>query len=384
MKILILLWHPVSSNTVLTAGGFKRTYEIVKRWVKKVDLIILDTKPSFLHVIKKAPHVQFCEYKIPRLIRALENKAFFCERIMEWLWSFCSILFYGIQELRRKKIDCIYVPSSELLHTTMAGVLLSKLARKRIVLVNMNIKAYTLYNKIMHKINVWLHNQADQVITISESLKKDLVQTGITNRILINCVGLDTQLAYNTPNQKKVYDGIYVARHIKEKGVFDVVEIWQEVVKKYVFAKLLMIGACEQYVAENLLNQIQNLGLEKNIILQGVVSEKEKFMFYKQSKVCLFPSWVEGWGIVPQEALVSQIPVVIYNLPVYQENILGCQAVSFVPLQNKKAFARSVIHYLDIPKEEYQKLGKTGLEFVVKFDWEKIANQELTILKELK
>jgi len=49
------------------------------------------------------------------------------------------------------------------------------------------------------------------------------------------------------------------------------------------------------------------------------------------SKICLFPSYVDEWGIVPQEALACGLPVVAYDLPVYQENIKGCPSVFLEP-----------------------------------------------------
>ena len=46
MKMLALLWH--APHTVISAGGFRRTYEIMKRLPSGMRVLALVRKPSFV------------------------------------------------------------------------------------------------------------------------------------------------------------------------------------------------------------------------------------------------------------------------------------------------------------------------------------------------
>jgi glycosyltransferase involved in cell wall biosynthesis len=197
--------------------------------------------------------------------------------------------------------------------------------------------------------------------------------------MVINGVGLDTSVISSaTDPAAKEYDAVFVGRHDTEKGVFDLVEIWKSVTRTYPTARLVMIGSCNPSNRAKLAAIISELGLEKNVSMMGIVDDERKYSLMKASKLCLFPSYVEEWGIVPQEALACGLPVVVYDLPVYQENIKCCGAVFCEPVGDIAGMARRADQLLS--DDEYRKYESIGPEFVSKFDWDEVAEREFLIL----
>src|SRR5450759_2563504 len=139
-----------------------------------------------------------------------------------------------------------------------------------------------------------------------------------------------------------------------------------------------MIGSCNPPNRVRLASLISECGLEDKVTLMGTVDDAAKYSLFKRSKVCLFPSHVEEWGLVPQEALACGLPVVVYDLPVYEENIKQCEAVFRAPIGDVQEIAKMAIKLL--PDEEYRNYERIGPEFVRRFSWEEIATREFQIL----
>ena len=142
--------------------------------------------------------------------------------------------------------------------------------------------------------------------------------------------------------------------------------------KKKPLAKLCIIG--EGQVRTKLENQVKNEKLDDNILFMGSVSENEKYRLLKKSKIFIYPSYQEGWGIVIAEALACELPVVTYNLPVYR-NIFNNYLFT-VEVGNIDKLADKVISTLD-NLEEYNQFIIDARMYISKYDWKEVANLEL-------
>jgi glycosyltransferase involved in cell wall biosynthesis len=372
--VLALLWH--APHQVIAAGGFRRTYEIFDRAPDDVEILAVDDAPSFLRGMSHR-NVTVREYRIPRIVRVLEKRFFWFERVLEWLLSTIMITLVCLKmRAFGERFDVVFVPSSEQIPALIAGIAAKYLFGARLVACNLNIDIFPA--PVRRPLAV-LHNPADLVIAISEHLAGELKRYGVRTPMVINGVGLDTSVISSaTDPAAKEYDAVFVGRHDTEKGVFDLVEIWKSVTRTYPTARLVMIGSCNPSNRAKLAAIISELGLEKNVSMMGIVDDERKYSLMKASKLCLFPSYVEEWGIVPQEALACGLPVVVYDLPVYQENIKCCGAVFCEPVGDIAGMARRADQLLS--DDEYRKYESIGPEFVSKFDWDEVAEREFLIL----
>jgi glycosyltransferase involved in cell wall biosynthesis len=167
--------------------------------------------------------------------------------------------------------------------------------------------------------------EATQVVTVSNAMKKDLTNHG-WNEGKINVVWNGVDPVKYSPNRISEKDALAIRRkyNIREsdqmilfvgrltqiKGAMELVRSMSEVKKTYPNAKLVVLGIGEQeHELENLVN---SLGLTQNVKLQfEFVSEEERIQHYAASDLCIFPSTYEPFGIVSLEAMAMAKPVVV-------------------------------------------------------------------------
>ncbi len=373
-RILALLWH--APHRVIAAGGFRRAYEILYRAPGDVEVLAIDDSPSFLRGLSR-DNVSVTEYGIPGFVRSLEKRAFWLERAIEWTLSTLLMAVLCVRfRAKGEHFDAVFVPSSEQIPALLTGILAKHLFGTELVVCSTNLD---IFPSAIRKPIARLHNQVDTLIPISEHLEKEFESYGVLSRMVVNGVGLDAEaIASIADPAGKDYDAVFVGRHDREKGVFDLIQIWNLVRRELPSARLLMIGSCNPHNKARLTSLIAELGLGDNVTMVGMVDDPTKYSFMKRSKVCLFPSYVEEWGIVPQEALACGLPVTVYDLPVYEENIKWCEAVFRAPVGDIKGIARRTVELLS--EGEYLKFANTGPAFVTRFSWDDVAKQEFEIL----
>ena len=90
--------------------------------------------------------------------------------------------------------------------------------------------------------------------------------------------------------------------------------------------------------------KISSIGIEH----KGVITEKEKIELLSRSKVLLFPSMIEGFGLVVAEALHAGLPVIAWKLPVFEEIYDGnfSSQLKLVEPWNYELFAEEAISML--------------------------------------
>ena len=163
----------------------------------------------------------------------------------------------------------------------------------------------------------------------------------------------------------------------KTKGVYDLIEIWQEILKSRPDSKLVIIG--EGPEQGKIWSIIKAKSLEKNILLTGFLDEEQKISTMKSSKLFLFPSYQEGWGIVVMEAMACGVPVVSYDLSAYEAFAAG---IVKVPIGEKKQMAGSILNLL--ADEGVRKaLARDAEEASTLLNWNDISREEYKKIREL-
>ncbi len=365
--ILVLSWHP-GATSIQTAGGFKRLYYILAN--TEYPTVVLDKYPSIYKNLENS-NLKIVEYGKNFNLTFIEKVAPFFYKLLDRVVSF--ILMFIKVLILKQKIGVVYISFSELPHLTLLGVITKFIYGVPLVLCNLNVNTIFL-DRI---INRYLHRVADRVLTISKDLQKNLNIVGIHAKY-INTVGFDIQPFINKKKISKKYDAIFVGRHIEEKGIFDLIQIWSEV-NKIMKRNLVLItiGDIPSYLKFKLNNEIKKEGLtKKQFCMLGNVSDEEKINYYFASRLCIFPSHHEGWGITPIEALAAGIPAIVYDLPVYNESLAGYKGVVKVEEYNSKKFAREIVKLLD-SKEDYSRIN---YEALLKNDWSNIAEKEIELI----
>lgn len=241
---------------------------------------------------------------------------------------------------------------------------------------------YSVVTKRLEKLIFWiLKVRKSYIMTVSEKNKITLVQKyGFDkDKIYVTKNGLDLEFIEKIKVQGEThYDMCFCGRIYKTKGIYDLLEVIKIIKKTYLDVKCVLIGdGGERAVYESI---IREDGLEKNIILLGYVSEEEKYVVMKSSKVFVLPSHEEGWGIVIGEAMACKVPVVVYKL----DDIVDIWAdnVSWVRCFDTVDFADKVLELL-WDKKKAEEISDKAYRFVQKLNWNSALEKESEMIREI-
>lgn len=100
-----------------------------------------------------------------------------------------------------------------------------------------------------------------------------------------------------------------------------------------------------------LLHRIEELGLQDHITWQDALPYDELQKLYEQAEVFVFPSQLEGYGMVLVEAMQHGLPIVAYNNSAMPYSITDGVNGYLAPNQDTRAFAQHILRVLGNPDE---------------------------------
>ncbi len=98
--------------------------------------------------------------------------------------------------------------------------------------------------------------------------------------------------------------------------------------------------------SEDFLSDLRSKAKNFDIKIQAFfgISDRQKFILLKRASAVVFPSYFEGYGYPPMEALAADVPCVAYDLPVLREN---CgDKLFYAPLGDVQALKQQLVKAL--------------------------------------
>jgi len=219
--------------------------------------------------------------------------------------------------------------------------------------------------------------RADAIVTLNSQVRDQLGKLGFRGPIIVNPCGVDQTFCFPAESGKQPHQGCFLGRLAPSKGIFDLVDIWRQVVPQIPDAKLTIIGGGTDEFVARLRRRIADKGMSSSIEVCGYLPEKEAFDVVRSSGVFLFPSHEEGFGIVVAEALACGVPVIAWDLPVYRE--VFPEALLPVTPGDTNGFASELIRLFETPALSKQLIEK-GKNVVSKYSWDTIAEKEFELI----
>lgn len=225
---------------------------------------------------------------------------------------------------------------------------------------------------------------ANIIVVDNNMLKSELIKLGFNKqKVILNYPGIDNTYLNKVKlnkSQESKYQGIMLARLVESKGVFDLINIWEEVCNQIPNARLGMIGKGSEEMKIKINNYIKEKKLDKNIDLLGFLPTEKAFPTINNSKVFVFPSHEEGFGIAALEAQLLGLPVIAWNLPIFDEvfpnGMLKAQN------KNKKIFAEHIIRLLK-DKDFYNINSRQAVKNASRFSWDNTARKEQLLMESI-
>tara|TARA_X000000950_G_scaffold189829_1_gene229437 strand:- start:820 stop:1938 length:1119 start_codon:yes stop_codon:yes gene_type:complete len=226
--------------------------------------------------------------------------------------------------------------------------------------------------------------RANQIICISESTKKDLInfynidKKKITVTHLANSLSFDNELLDSEVFKDKKKFFLYVGSRWKYKNFNQL--LYSLSYDKKIHKEFNLISFGGGKFSNDEIKLINKLNLDPHRIIQIDGDENLLKTLYRNAEFFIYPSKYEGFGIPTLESFSQGCPVLCSNTSSFPE-VAGDAAIYFDP-NSIESISKSIEKIIN-SAELRQKLIKRGNERLQKFSWTKCASETLDVYKKI-
>lgn len=340
----------------------------------------------------KLPNVELCEFKIPNRVLDFFSQAFKYPKIDKFLGD----------------LDIFFSPH-------FLPISLPKNCKRVITFHDLSFEHHSQFFSPSRKLWHFLTfpkqqaEKADKILVDSESTKEDLIKIYKVNpeKVKVIYLGISSDFKpikksssrfnevgkkYGLPEKFILYFGTIEPR----KNLISVIRAFERLKKKSIWKDVdsaviktedifydlkLVIAGARGWLYKDIIKVAKNSKYSKDIIFTGLISDKDKPFLYNLAKAFVYPSFFEGFGFPPLEAMACGVPTIVSNASSLPE-VVGSGAIMIDPY-NIDELSYAIRKILE-DKELRENLIQKGFEQVKKFNWDKTAQRVLEIFKGLK
>jgi len=289
----------------------------------------------------------------------------------------------------KEKIDLMHFPHFNVpilnfkkFIVTIHDLILTKFPTKRATRLN---PVFYFFKNLFYKLVIYsATTRSEAIIAVSNYTKKDImnkfkakdekikvIYEGVATDIKIDTQNNDNNalLRYNITSPYMTY----VGNAYPHKNLEGLCEVFSLIQKEKSDLRLVLVGK-EDYFYKRLKQELKIKKQNKNILFTGFVPDQDLAAIYRGALFYVFPSFYEGFGLPPLEAMEHGCPVLSSKETCLTE-ILGKSALYFDPY-DKEDMKNKIIKMI---KDESlrQKLIIKGYQQVKKYSWQDCAKQTL-------
>lgn len=184
---------------------------------------------------------------------------------------------------------------------------------------------------------------------------------------------------YNLPDNYILYLGTIEPR----KNIIGLIKALEALKKNYsLFATRysLVIAGSKGWLCEDIFRAAKNSICKADIIFTGFVADEDKACLYNLASLFVYPSFYEGFGFPPLEAMSNGAPVITSDCSSLPE-VAGGAALMVNPYDISQ-MARAMSEVLG-NKKLADAMAEKGRKQAEKFSWEKCARETLDVFKDV-
>ncbi|OGN09670.1 MAG: hypothetical protein A3J46_01620 [Candidatus Yanofskybacteria bacterium RIFCSPHIGHO2_02_FULL_41_11] len=253
----------------------------------------------------------------------------------------------------------------------------------------------TLRKKIWHNLQMkpeWQARFSDKVIAVSESTKNDLINFYKIDpariEVIYSGIGLRLNLNQERFNlnkfkaQKNLPDRfiLFLSKLEPRKNAVGVIRAFDNLKTDLKYKDVgLVIAGSSGWLSEDIFKKANRSKYKNQIIFTGQVSNEERFLYYRAADIFIYPSFFEGFGFPPLEAMSCGTPVITSQNSSLPE-VVNSSAVIIDPF-NMSELELWITKLLD-DKNLFNLMAKKGIDQASKFNWRNTATRTLETLIE--
>ena len=217
-------------------------------------------------------------------------------------------------------------------------------------------------NLIYIKAERFAARRCHRIITVCDAMRNQAMAAGVGRPDLFTTVysGMETQRFLDpgvTREQARQRLSIApedfiigtVARLAELKGHDDLLDAIGPTMRENHNWKMLWVG--DGWWRQRLLSRVRELGLESQVITTGLVPPDEVPALMRAMDVLVHPSYREGLPRTVPQALLSSVPVVVYNLDGAPEVCIEGETGRLVPVGDRGALREAIEWMAEHPTE---------------------------------
>lgn len=247
---------------------------------------------------------------------------------------------------------------------------------------------YRLYNQFIVKLAI---KNADQILTVSESVKKEIIERWPMANVKVAYPGLYSE--FDSEAVLNQYESGLLGEISKRKfflfvGTIETRKNLKIVIQSFIDMKkdnpgngykLVLAGrkgfGFEEY--EKLINESK---YKKDIIVTGYLSSNDVIKLYKEASAYIFPSVYEGFGSTQLECMVNHLPLILSKIPT---NIEVSKAYGlFFDLEDGQGLEKQMNKIVD-GEYDYQEKNKVADDICQRYSWESLIDSYIEVYKDM-
>lgn len=232
--------------------------------------------------------------------------------------------------------------------------------------------------------------KAKKILTCSQHSKQDIVKFYGVSPEKIEVIPLNISARYKVETdltkieqmrEKFRIDGpyiLYMGNFKPHKNVSRIVEAFARVSSLFPDLKLVLVAPL-QHGYSKLSAQVKDLGVDHRVIFTGKITEGDQpHLLYAGAEMFVFPSFYEGFGLPPVEAMACGTPVIASNVTSVPEVVKD--AGILIDPQSVDQIAEAIKKILN-DSDLRDRLVSKGLEYAQEYNEQKIAEMNYAFFK---
>ena len=196
--------------------------------------------------------------------------------------------------------------------------------------------------------------------------------------------GIDLDLINQVKTSEEVSDLIFTGRLLGHKQVDLFIKSFLWVRKKFPEVKGVIIG--EGPEKDKLVRLARELGLEQSLFFKDFMLYEQMISFLKSSRIFVFPSEREGFGISVIEAMAcGLVPVTVSAALNASQELVEDGRTGFVCAPDEKEIADRIITLLE-DRNKMGEMAAAARDYAQRFDWDRVVGMNesfyLDLIKE--
>jgi glycosyltransferase involved in cell wall biosynthesis len=216
-------------------------------------------------------------------------------------------------------------------------------------------------------------------IAASESTRSDLVARGIPReRIRIVYNGIRQTQRLVKPPSSRAARITYLGRLEPYKRVDVMLSSAKRLVSRFPDLEIEIVGRGKDSL--RLEHAARSLGIAERTHFRGFVTDEERDALLETTRVCVYPSVKEGWGLGVIEANACGVPVVATDAPGLRDAVRDGETGFLAPEGDVATFAERISRLL-ADDALADRMSLAGLAWSRRFDWDSAARAIAEVLE---